>query len=110
MISIYQLLGFIGLGLFAYFVLLCKQALELYKEHSYTDYKAYKKSVSSGKNIFKPKREQDNISVHEIRGDRQKITVKRPNGISKTQDAFVDLDKADPEAIMAFMDKEGNSA
>lgn len=109
MISITQLVEVLGLSLFAYFVFLFKQALELYKEQNYTNYKAYKKSVSqTASSIFKPKREQDDISIHEVRGDRQKITTKKPTGISKTDDANIDLDQADPEAVMAFIDEQGN--
>lgn len=107
MINVSQLIELVALGLFAYFVYLFRQALELYKESNYTNYKAYKKSITSGKKMFKPVRKQNEEPIAEVHGNGTKITVKQPNGISKTQDTLIDIRDVDPEVAMEFFEQEG---
>ena len=108
MISFSQLIEMFAIGLFAYFVYLFKEALDLYKNSAYTDYKAYKKAISTGNRIKKPFRKQNEEPITQIHSNGTKVTVKDPNGISKTKDTLVDLRDLDPEIGMEFFEQEGN--
>jgi hypothetical protein len=108
MTSLFAVFAMAFLILFGYAIYLFNRIVELYEHQHYTDYKSYKESINENVgSFFKPSRKQDAVSIHEVKGDRQKITVKKKTGISNTKDTLVDLDKADPDMVMNSIDGFG---
>ena|SRR6185437_7137348 len=107
MISFAGLVALVFVGLFAYLVYLVHEAVDLYRHLSYSDYNTYKEAVRSSKKVYKPNRDSKIESIHSVKGDRTKMTIKKPSGISKTDDALVDLAHADPESVMNSIDEYG---
>ena len=106
MIDITQLLEVIALVLFGYLVYLFKQFVESYQRREFTDYKKYKKTISGSHSFLHPKRDNAETSIHEIRGDRETITTKKANGLRKTDSSLVELDQANPDEVMAYIDSQ----
>ena len=106
MIDIAQLTALIALGLFGYFVYLFKEFVESYQRKEFTDYDKYKKTISNSHSFIRPKRDNSDTSIHEIRGDNKMITTKKSNGLRETTSSMVDIDKADPADVMAYIDAQ----
>lgn len=105
MIDFSQLISLGFLVVAVYFVLQFKEAVEILKNANFSNYRAYKEAVREGeRKTWKPIRKSEEQGIRRVVGDRQKISLKGPNGIVHTQDTLVPLHEADPEELMSAVD------
>jgi hypothetical protein len=107
MISIVDLIVILALGLAGYFVYQVKRAVDIFQSANFGNYKSYQESIEKGeRKPWKPLRKQDEQGIHRIAGDKTKITTKTPQGIAHTTDVDIPIFDANPDDVMAAVDKE----